>query len=88
MTTIKATFDHGNLLLQEPLPATEGRFSALVIIADDPESGGHFPHEKLVPQDFTAEEEFEAIGLRDYFSDPIDARVNWEKFFHLGEGQG
>jgi hypothetical protein len=39
------------------------------------------PAQKLAEEAFTAEEEFEAIGLRDFFRDPVDEGINWEKFF-------
>ena len=84
MTTIRATLENGNLLLQEPLPKTEGQFSALVIIADDHaanQSPLEFPRQKIVPADIPAEKEFEEIGLRDFFGDPIDECINWEAFF-------
>lgn len=85
MTTIKATLENGSLLLQEPLPSTKGRFSAVVVISDDmngPQEPMGFPRQKVTPADITAEEEFEAIGLRDFFGDPVDERIDWEKFFN------
>lgn len=85
MTTIKASLEDGNLLLQEPLPRVKGRIPALVILAGDPTlemASQHLPKQKLGAQTMTAEEEFEAIGFRDFFGDPVDERINWEKFFH------
>jgi hypothetical protein len=81
MTAIRATLDNGNLLLDKPLPRTTSRLQAFVIISDDelPQKG--LPAQKLAKQEFSAEEEFEAIGLKDFFGDPVDEQINWEKFF-------
>lgn len=81
MKTIRATIDNGEILLQDPLPSTTGRFSALILIEDGSPAILQFPSTRLAKNDFHAEEEFEAIGLRDFFGDPVDERVNWENFF-------
>ena len=81
MQTIRATIDNGEILLQDPLPNTTGRFSALIIIDDGSPAILQFPSTKMSENDFHAEEEFEAIGLRDFFGDSVDERVNWENFF-------
>jgi hypothetical protein len=81
MTAIKATLDNGNLLLDEPLPKIAARLQALVVISDDDLAPQFLPAQKLAEKSFTAEEEFEAAGLRDFFGDPLDERINWEKFF-------
>ena len=80
MTTIRATLDHGELLLESPLPQLTQKLPALVVISDD--TNGHdLPAQKLAPGVFHGEEDFEAIGLRDFFGDPVDERINWEKYF-------
>lgn len=81
MQTIRATIDNGEILLQDPLPNTTGRFSALIIIDDGSPAILHFPSTKMGENDSHAEEEFETIGLRDFFGDSVDERVNWESFF-------
>ncbi len=81
MTAIRATLDNGNLLLDKPLPRTSSRLQAFVIISDDELPQKDLPAQKLAKQDFMAEEEFEAIGLKDFFGDPVDEQINWEKFF-------
>jgi hypothetical protein len=30
-----------------------------------------------------AEEEFEAIGLRNFFGDSVDEKINWDKYFSI-----
>jgi hypothetical protein len=81
MTAIKATLDNGHLLLDHPLPKIAARLQALVVISDDDLPPQGLPAQKLAEEAFTAEEEFEAIGLRDFFHDPVDEGINWEKFF-------
>jgi hypothetical protein len=81
MTAIRATLDNGNLLLDKPLPRTSSRLQAFVIISDDELPQKDLPAQKLAKQEFSAEEEFEAIGLKDFFGDPVDEQINWEKFF-------
>jgi hypothetical protein len=81
MTAIRATLDNGNLLLDKPLPRTSSRLQALVIISDAEHLPQDLPAQKLAGQEFSAEEEFEAIGLKDFFGDPVDEQINWEKFF-------
>ena len=81
MTAIKATLDNGHLLLDHPLPKIAARLQALVVISDDDLPPQGLPAQKLAEEAFTAEEEFEAIGLRDFFCDPVDEGINWEKFF-------
>jgi len=83
MTAIKATLDNGHLLLDQPLPKISARLQALVVISDNDLPPQVFPDQKLAEKPFTAEEEFEAIGLRDFFSDPVDEGINWEKFFGM-----
>lgn len=83
MTAIKATLHNGNLLLDKPLPKIAARLQALVVISDDDLAPQDFPAQKLAEESFSAGEEFEAIGLRDFFSDPVDERINWEKFFEV-----
>ena len=73
--------DNGNLLLDKPLPRTSSRLQAFVIISDDELPQKDLPAQKLAKQEFSAEEEFEAIGLKDFFGDPVDEQINWEKFF-------
>ena len=80
MQTIRATLDHGNLLLESPLPNLDRPLAALVVIADDVATQD-FPAQKLTPGQISAEEEFEAIGLRDFFGDPVDEQINWETYF-------
>lgn len=80
MTTIRATLDHGELLLESPLPQHGQKLPALVVISDDAEAH-ELPMQKLAPGAFNAEEEFEAIGLRDFFQEPLDENINWEKYF-------
>ena len=81
MQTIRATIDNGEILLQDPLPNTPGRFSALIIIDDGSPAILQFPSARTGNKDFHAEEEFEAIGFQDLFGDSVDGRVNWETFF-------
>jgi hypothetical protein len=81
MTAIRATLENGNLLLDKPLPRTSSRLQAFVIISDDELPQKDLPAQKLAKQEFSAEEEFEAIGLKDFFGDPVDEQINWEKFF-------
>jgi hypothetical protein len=81
MTAIKATLDHGNLLLESPLPKFAGRVPALIVISDEEQTTHALPAQKLGEHSFTAEEEFEAIGLRDFFGDPVDEKINWDKYF-------
>lgn len=81
MQTIRATIENGEILLQDPLPNTTGRFSALIVIDDGAPAILQFPATKLGKKDFQAEEQFEAIGLRDFFGDSVDERINWETFF-------
>ena len=83
MTAIKATLDNGNLLLDKPLPKIAARLQALVVISDDNLAPQDLPAQKLAEESFTAEEEFEAIGLRDFFRDPVDEGIHWEKFFEV-----
>jgi len=83
MTAIKATLDNGNLLLDTPLPKFAVRLQALVVISDDDLPPRDLPAQKLAEESFSAEEEFEAIGLRDFFRDPVDEGINWEKFFEV-----
>jgi hypothetical protein len=81
MTAIRATLDNGNLLLDKPLPLTASRLQALVIISDAEHLPQDLPVQKLAEQEFTAEEEFEAIGLKDFFGDTVDEQINWDIFF-------
>ena len=83
MTAIQATLDHGNLLLDSPLPKFAGRVPALIIISDEGQTTHGLPAQKLAEQSFDAEEEFEAIGLRDFFGDPMDEKINWDKYFSI-----
>ena len=32
---------------------------------------------------FHPEEEFEAIGLRNFFGDSVDEKINWDKYFSI-----
>jgi hypothetical protein len=84
MTAIHAIIERGSLLLQSPLPVREGKIPAMVVISDESDSGSEatgLPVEKLGQVGFAAEGEFEAIGLRDFFGDPVDEKINWENFF-------
>lgn len=81
MTAIQATLDHGNLLLDSPLPKIAGRVPALIVISNEEQTTHDLPAQKLADQSFNAEEEFEAIGLRDFFGDPVDEKINWDKYF-------
>jgi len=81
MQTIRATIDHGEILLQEPLPNTTGRFAALLVIEDGSSGIMQLPASKLGEKAMQAEEEFEAIGLRDFFGESIDESINWETYF-------
>ena len=83
MTAIQATLDHGNLLLDSPLPKLAGRVPALIIISDEGQTTHGLPAQKLAEHSFDAEEEFEAIGLRDFFGDPMDEKINWDKYFSI-----
>ena len=83
MTTIQATLDHGNLLLDSPLPKFAGRVPALIVISDEGQATQDLPAQKLAEHYFDAEEEFEAIGLRDFFGDPMDEKINWDKYFSI-----
>ncbi len=73
--------DNGNLLLDKPLPLTASRLQALVIISDAENLPQDLPAQKLAEQEFSAEDEFEAIGLKDFFGDPVDEQINWDIFF-------
>ena len=83
MTAIQATLDHGNLLLDSPLPKFAGRVPALIVISDEGQSTHGLPAQKLGDHSFDAEEEFEAIGLRDFFGDPVDEKINWDNYFSI-----
>lgn len=83
MTAIQATLDHGNLLLDSPLPKFAGRVPALIIISDEVQTTHDLTTQKIAEQSFDAEEEFEAIGLRDFFGDPMDEKINWDKYFSI-----
>jgi len=85
MTAIQATLDHGNLLLESPLPKFSGRVPALIVISDEEQTTHALPAQKLGEHSFNAEEEFEAIGLRDFFGDPVDEKINWDKYFSTKE---
>jgi hypothetical protein len=43
------------------------------------------PAQKLAEHSFDAEEEFEAIGLRDFFGDPVDEKIKWDKYFSINK---
>ncbi len=73
--------DNGNLFLDKPLPKTLSRLQAYVIISDDKVPQQNLSAEKNAEHEFSAEEEFEAIGLKDFFGDSVDEQINWEKFF-------
>lgn len=82
MKTVRATLESGQIRLEEPLPLCPGRRAALVVLdVDEQEATLGFPKEKLAPVPPTAEDEFEAIGLRDFFGDPVDEAIAWEDYF-------
>jgi hypothetical protein len=83
MTAIQATLDHGNLLLDSPLPKFSGRVPALIVISDEGQPTQGLAAQKPAEHSFDAEEEFEAIGLRDFFGDPMDEKINWDKYFSI-----
>ena len=83
MTAIQATLDCGNLLLDSPLPKLAGRVPVLIVISDEVQATQGAPDQKLAEHSFDTEEEFEAIGLRDFFGDPMDEKINWDKYFSI-----
>ena len=52
MNIIRATIDNGEILLQDPLPSTTGRFSALIIIEDGSPAILQFPSTRLAKNGF------------------------------------
>ena len=85
MTAIQATLEHGNLLLESPLPKFAGRVPALIVISDEEQTTHALPAQKLGEHSFNAEEEFEAIGLKEFFGDPVDEKIKWDKYFSTKE---
>ena len=51
-----------------------------VIISENTDSQD-LPKQKLASGIPLSEENFEALGLRDFFCDPVDQAINWEKYF-------
>jgi hypothetical protein len=41
------------------------------------------PAQKSGEHSLHAEEEFEAIGLRNFFGDSVDKKINWDKYFSI-----
>jgi hypothetical protein len=85
MTAIQATLENGNLLLDSPLPKFAGRVSALILISDEGQAAHGLLAQKLGGHSFDVEEEFEAIGLKDFFGDPVDEKINWDKYFSINK---
>jgi hypothetical protein len=85
MTAIQATLEHGNLLLDSPLPKFAGRVPALIVISDEGQAAHGLPAQKLGEHSSDVEEEFEAIGLRDFFGNPVDKKINWDKYFSINK---
>ena len=52
---------------------------------DDPCDG--LPAHKPGEHSFHPEEEFEAIGLRDFFGDSVDKKINWDKYFSIKDNR-
>jgi hypothetical protein len=50
---------------------------------DFPDPFDCLPAHKPGEHSFQAQEEFEAIGLRNFFGDSVDEKINWDKYFSI-----
>ena len=76
MQTIRATIENGEISLQDPLTHLSGSFPALIVIDGSTSTIIQVPEIERDNKVLHAGEEFEKIGLRDFFGDAINERIN------------
>lgn len=79
MQAIKAIYKDGNIQLLSPMPEVEE--AELFIIVLDKNDQAHGVAESFRTETTSSEDEFNAIGLENFFDTEDDNDVDWEELF-------
>ncbi|OQW71738.1 MAG: hypothetical protein BVN35_15490 [Proteobacteria bacterium ST_bin11] len=81
MQAIKAIYKDGNIQLLSPMPDINEAELFIIVLDKDKQSNAVASSFRNTPSN--SEEEFQALGLANYFDTEDDNNVDWEELFDV-----
>ena len=79
MQVIKALYQNGNIRLLEPIADVDQAQLFVIVLDKSPNS----PVKIFKAREMTYEQDFQALGLAQFFATDDDQNINWEELFDI-----
>lgn len=82
MQAIKALYQNGNIRLLEPIVNVD-EAELFVIVLDKKSGKSTSPVKTFTAREMTSEQDFQALGLAQFFATDDDQTIDWEELFDV-----